>query len=360
MARIYNFCSGPAALPLPVLEKAQAELTDFQKSGMSVMEMSHRGKIFDEVIQKAEANVRKLMSVTDDYSVLFLQGGASQQFAIIPLNLMTQGGFAEYIDTGYWADRAIKEAKVIGKVQIPWSGKDANYLQAPNLKDIVFDSKADYAYICPNETISGLRWPELPVDCPTHLCADMSSYIMSEQINVKRFGLIFAGAQKNLGPSGLALVIIRKDLAERASETVPIFFRYRTHMKEPSLYNTPNTWAVYLLQLVTDWLLEQGGIPAMKIINERKAKALYDALDASNFWKPCVQGEARSRMNITWRMATEELEEEFVKTAKSAGFDGLKGHRSVGGIRASIYNAFPEQGVRDLIAFMKEFERKKG
>ena len=359
MSRIYNFSSGPAVLPLPVLEKAQAELVDFQGSGMSIMEMSHRGNIFDAVIKAAEDNLKKLMGIPDDYAVLFLPGGASQQFAMIPLNFLLPGTSADYVDTGSWGGKALKEAQIVGKVNVIWSGKDRNYMAAPDPEDLRFTPGAAYAHICSNETIAGVRFAEFP-RCPVPLLADMSSDILSREVNVADFGMIYAGAQKNLGPSGMAVVILRKDLAERCPETVGRYFRYRTHMPEPSLYNTPNTWAIYLFKLVTEWMLEAGGVPAMRKVNDEKAAVLYDALDASAFWKPCAEKKYRSMMNVTWRLATEELEKKFVREAEAAGFDGLKGHRSVGGLRASIYNAFPRRGVDDLAAFMRDFEKRNG
>ncbi len=359
MHRIHNFAAGPAVLPLPVLEKAREELLDFQGSGMSIMEMSHRGKIFDAVIKEAEAKFRQLMGISDDYAVLFLPGGASQQFAMVPLNLLQAGKAADYVDTGSWAIRSIEEAKIVGKVNVVWSGKDRKYMVAPKPSDLRFTPGAAYVHICSNETIGGIRLAEFP-ETEAPLIADMSSDIASRVLDFNRFGMVYAGAQKNLGPSGLAVVVIRKDLAERCPDTVSVYFRYKTHIPEPSLYNTPNTWGVYLFKLVMEWMLASGGVPAMQKRNEAKAGLLYGALDASSFWKPCADKDSRSIMNVTWRMATEELENKFVKEAQAAGMDGLKGHRSVGGIRASIYNAFPAEGVQALVDFMKEFERKNG
>ena len=359
MARIYNFNAGPAALPLPVLEKAQAEMLDFPGNGMSIMEMSHRSKGFAEVIESAEANVRRLMSISDDYEVLFLQGGASQQFAMIPLNFRREGKTADYVDTGSWASKAIKEAKVGGACNIAWSGKDENYVRVPNESELKLTPGAEYLHICSNETIGGIRFQAFPkTEAP--LIADMSSEIMSRVVDVSRFAMIYAGAQKNLGPSGLALVILRKDLIERCPESVNIFFRYSTHAADKSLYNTPNTWAIYILRLVTDWMDSLGGVAAMQKINESKAKALYDTLDSSGFWKTVADKGSRSIMNVVWRLPSEELEAAFVSEAKKAGFEGLKGHRSVGGIRASIYNAVSKEAVDALISFMKDFEKRNG
>ncbi|MDR1518865.1 MAG: 3-phosphoserine/phosphohydroxythreonine transaminase [Planctomycetota bacterium] len=359
MSRIFNFASGPAVLPLPVLEKARDEMLDFAGSGMSIMEMSHRGKIFDAIIKAAEDNFRRLMGISADYAVLFLPGGASQQFAMIPLNLLPPGRSADFVDTGAWAGKAIKEAGIVGKTNVIWSGRAGNYMSAPAPSELDFDPAAAYAYICSNETIGGVRFAEFP-EPPSPLVADMSSDIMSRVIEVGRFGLIFAGAQKNLGPSGLAAVIIRRDLAERVPATTNLFFRYRTHMPEPSLFNTPNTWAIYIFKLVTDWVAENGGVSAMQKRNEEKAGRLYQVLDASPFWRPCADRASRSIMNVAWRLADPGLEDKFVKEAKAAGMDGLRGHRSVGGLRASLYNAFPPEGVTALIDFMREFERRNG
>ncbi len=359
MNRIYNFSSGPAVLPLTVLEQAQRELVDFEGSGMSLMEMSHRGKIFDAIIKAAETNFRTLMGISDDYAVLFLPGGASQQFAMIPLNLLLPGTSADYINTGSWATKAIKEAKIVGDVNVIWDGKADNYMSTPDLAGLRFTANAAYVHLCSNETIGGIRFPEFPkTDAP--LIADMSSDIMSRVIDVNQFAMIYVGAQKNLGPSGMAVVVLRKDLAERCPDTVNYFFRYKTHMPEPSLYNTPNTWAVYIFKLITDWAIEQGGVAAIQKRNEEKAAAVYRVLDASPFWKPCANPANRSIMNITWRLETEELEKKFVAEAAAAGLDGLKGHRSVGGIRASIYNAFPMEGITALTAFMEDFAKKNG
>ncbi len=359
MSRVYNFNAGPAALPLPVLEKAQAELLDLGGSGMSVMEMSHRSKEYAAINDQAEANVRRLMGIPDDYSVLFLQGGASLQFAMVPMNLRRPGKLADYVDTGSWSSKAIKEAKVTGAVNVAWSGKEENYMRIPKENELQLTPGAEYVHICSNETIGGICYSTFPkTEAP--LVADMSSEIMSRVIDVRQFGLIYAGAQKNLGPSGLALVIVRNDLMERCPEDVPIFLRYSTHAEEKSLYNTPNTWAVYILKLVTEWLESLGGIPAIQKINEKKAQTLYDLLDSSEFWRTPADRESRSIMNVVWRLPSEELEELFVSEAKKEGMVGLKGHRSVGGLRASLYNAVGQDAVDALVGFMKEFERKHG
>lgn len=359
MARVYNFNAGPAALPLPVLEKAQAEMLDLAGSGMSVMEMSHRSKEYAAVNDEAEANVRKLMGVSDDYAVLFLQGGASLQFAMIPMNLRRPGKSADYVDTGSWASKAIKEAKVTGPTNVIWSGKEHSYMVAPRPDEVKEAADAEYVHICSNETIGGIRYPVFP-KTSAPLIADMSSEIMSRVVDVSQFAMIYAGAQKNLGPSGLVVVIIRKDLIERTPESVPVFLRYSTHAEEKSLYNTPNTWAVFVLKLVTEWLIALGGISAMQRINEKKAATLYAVIDSSDFWRAPADRESRSIMNVVWRLPSEELEEQFVSESKKAGMIGLKGHRSVGGLRASIYNAVPQEAVDALVAFMKDFERKHG
>ncbi|MBP6964081.1 MAG: 3-phosphoserine/phosphohydroxythreonine transaminase [Armatimonadetes bacterium] len=358
MARAYNFNAGPAALPLPVLEKAQAEMTDYAGSGMSVMELSHRSKEFQAIIDAAEANVRSLMGVSDDYAVLFLQGGASLQFATIPMSFRRAGKTADYVDTGSWASKATKEAKITGSTHIAWSGKEAGYPRCPKPGDLDVSAGTEYLHICSNETIGGIRFTEFPKT--DALIADMSSEIMSRVIDVNRFAMIYAGAQKNLGPSGLALVILRKDLLEREAESQPIFFKYGTHVENTSLYNTPNTWGIYILKLVTEWLQGLGGIAGIQKINERKAGKLYAEIDSSGFWKCPIDTESRSIMNVVWRLPSEELEEKFVSESKKAGLVGLKGHRSVGGLRASIYNAVPEAAVDALVAFMKEFKSANG
>ncbi len=359
MARVYNFNAGPAALPVPVLEKAQAELLEYGATGMSVMEMSHRSKDFQAIIDAAEAGIRKLMGVSDDYAVLFLQGGASLQFAMIPMNLRRPGATADYVDTGSWASKAIKEGKVNGSVNVVWSGKEGNYTRAPKSDELNLTPGTEYVHICSNETIGGIRFPAFPrTEAP--LIADMSSEIMSRRIDVNQFGMIYAGAQKNIGPSGLALVILRKDLIERTPDTVPIFLRYSTHSEEGSLYNTPNTWGIYIVKLITEWVEQIGGIDAMQKINEEKAALLYDTIDSSDFWRSPVEKESRSIMNVVWRLPSEELEEAFIKEAQKQGLVGLKGHRSVGGIRASIYNAVPKDAVQALVSFMKDFESRNG
>ena len=359
MTRIHNFNAGPAALPLDVIEQAQAELTSLNGIGMSVMEISHRSKEFQAIIDSAEAGLRRLMKIPEDYDILFLQGGASHQFAMLPMNLLRQGKSADYVDTGSWANRAIKEAQLVGAVNIAWSGKSDNYTRMPKQKELNLRPDAEYVHICSNETIGGIRWKKFPkAEAP--LFVDMSSDILSREIDITQFDMVYAGAQKNLGPSGLAVVILKKGLADRAPENTPVFFRYSTHIKDGSLYNTPNTWAIYLLDLTCKWLEARGGAAAMEKINEKKAATLYNVIDSSDFWRSPVEVESRSIMNVVWRMGSEELESKFLAEAKKAEMAGLKGHRSVGGIRASIYNAITLESVEALAGFMKEFERKNG
>jgi phosphoserine aminotransferase len=359
MARVHNFSAGPAAMPLAVLEKAQSELLDLAGSGMSVMELSHRSKEFQTIIDGADAGIRRILGVSDDYAILFLQGGASLQFAMIPMNLRRPGKSADFVDTGSWASKAIKEAMLTGAAKVLWSGKGDKYSRVPKAEELKISPDAEYLHICTNETIGGIRWAQFP-DTKVPLVADMSSEIFSRPIDISRFGLIYAGAQKNLGPSGLAVVIIRKDLVERTSENVPIFMRYSTHLESGSLYNTPNTWAIYMVKLVCEWVESNGGLAAFEKLSEEKAARLYDLIDSSEFWRSPVEKESRSVMNVVWRLSSEELEAKFLAQAKEAGFVGLKGHRSVGGIRASIYNAVSMESVETLVSFMKEFERTNG
>jgi phosphoserine aminotransferase len=359
MARIHNFNAGPAAMPLEVIEKAREELTDLGGIGMSVMEISHRSKEFQAIVDGAEAGIRRLMKVPEDYAVLFLQGGASLQFAMLPLNLRRPGKSADYVDTGSWATRAIKEARITGPVNVAWSGKADRYARIPGPAELRLLPDAEYVHICSNETIGGIRWTRFP-ETEAPLVVDMSSDILSREVDITRMAVAYAGAQKNLGPSGLAVVILRRDLAQRVPESVPLFFRYTTHIADGSLYNTPNTWAIYMLKLTCEWMEARGGVAAMERENERKAATLYQVLDSSDFWSSPVEAESRSIMNVVWRLGTEELEARFIAETKAAGMVGLKGHRSVGGIRASIYNAVPAASVEALAEFMREFERKNG
>lgn len=359
MARVYNFNPGPATLPLEVLEQAQSELLDYQGTGMSILEASHRGKEYMAVHQEACDNIRKLLNLSEEYAVLFLQGGASLQFAMVPLNLLRPGESADYVHSGSWASKAIKEARIVGRVNVVADTSRATPAQLPPAESIKATPGAVYLHLTSNETIEGIQWKKFPaVEVP--LVADMSSDICSRPLDVRPFGLIYAGAQKNLGPAGVTLVIIRRDLVDRAPESLPVILRYKTHVEENSLYNTPPCFAVYLVALVTRWILRQGGLEAMARRNAEKAKFLYDVLDASGFYRGCAAKEYRSDMNVTFRLPTEALEEQFLKEASAQGFKGLKGHRSVGGIRASLYNAFPVEGARALADFMREFERRHG
>lgn len=356
--RIYNFSAGPAMLPTAVMEKAQAEMCDYQNTGMSIIEMSHRGGVFTEVINRAEKNLRELMGISDDYLVLFLQGGASLQFGMVPMNLMGENGFAQYVDTGAWAQKAMSEAKLFGRVEVVASSASENFQTIPTLESFInqVDEKAAYLHITTNETIQGTQWKVYPkVKIP--LVADMSSDILSKPFNVNDFGLIYAGAQKNIGPSGVTLVIIRKDLLERAPKNITTLLKYKTQLKEPSLYNTPCTFGIYMIALVTDWIKSIGGIEAMAKINAKKASKLYAAIDNSKGFYRCPNQVAfRSEMNVVFRLPNEEMESAFAKQAEKVGLSGLKGHRSVGGMRASIYNAMPEEGVDALITFMEKFQ----
>ncbi|HBA82973.1 MAG TPA: 3-phosphoserine/phosphohydroxythreonine transaminase [Verrucomicrobia bacterium] len=359
MSRVYNFSAGPAILPLDVLKQAQEELVDYKGCGMSLLEVSHRGKEYDAVHQEAVANVTKLMGLPEDYSVLFLQGGASGQFAMVPMNLLGEGQVADYANSGAWASKAIKEAKIVGKVNVVADTSKALPTRVPQPEDLKLTPGAAYVHITSNETISGAQWKTFPTtEAP--LVADMSSDMLSRPFDAKQFGLIYAGAQKNLGPAGVVLVVMKKDLAERVSDKVPVYYRYKTHLEENSLYNTPPCYSIYILMLVTRWLLKLGGVEAIAKINREKAGRLYAAIDATPFYRGTAEPSCRSDMNVTFRLPSEPLEETFIKEASAQGFKGLKGHRAVGGIRASIYNAFPAEGVDALVSFMKEFEKRNG
>lgn len=355
--RVYNFSAGPSMLPLEVLERAKSEMTEYASSGMSVMEMSHRSKDFEEIINGAEALVRELMNVPDNYKVLFLQGGGSTQFAMIPLNLATENKKADFIVTGQWAKKAASEAEKFIEVNRVASSADKTFSYIPKTTAKDFSDDADYTYICYNNTIYGTRFTSLP-ECKSTLVADISSCVMSEVIDVSKFGLLFAGAQKNLGPAGVTLVIVREDLIGKAPESVPTMFDYAIHAKNGSMYNTPPTYSIYILKLVLEWIKEQGGVAAIEKINEKKAKMLYDYLDSSKLFNGTVAAEDRSLMNVPFVTGNEELDAKFVKEAKEAGFVNLKGHRTVGGMRASIYNAMPIEGIEKLIEFMKKFEKE--
>jgi phosphoserine aminotransferase len=363
LARLHNFAAGPAVLPLPVLEEIQRDLVALPGVGMSVLEISHRSSVFEALIAQAEADIRALGSVPSNYRVLFLQGGASTQFSMVPMNLLGSGAVADYIDCGSWADKAIKEAKKVGTVKVAASTRSENYSRLPRQHELTLTPGAAYVHMTSNNTIEGTQYRKLPDVGDAPLVSDASSDIFSRPIDVGRHGLIYAGAQKNLGPAGLTIVIIRDDLLQRSAErkgTLPAMLNYAVHAESGSLYNTPPTFAVYALGLVMKWLLQRGGLPAMAAINERKAAKLYAELDRTGFYRGTAAREDRSMMNVTFRLPNEELERLFVRESTAAGLDGLQGHRAVGGMRASLYNAFPEAGVDALVAFMRDFEQKHG
>jgi len=356
--RVYNFYAGPATLPLPVLKKAQEELLDFHGTGMSILEISHRSKEYDEVHKKASDLLRELMGISSEYKVLWLQGGASTQFFMAPLNLQQAGKTMEYVHTGAWAKKAIKEAKLYGDVKIVASSEDQKFTYIP--KNIVFSQNAAFAHITGNETIGGIEWqewPKVPNEVP--LVCDMSSNLMDKVIDVKKFGLIYAGAQKNLGPAGVTVVIVREDLITRVPENTPTILKYKTHVEKDSLYNTCPCFSIYFCELVLEHLKTLGGVPAMEKQNHKKAKLVYDIIDKSNgFYKGVAKPESRSLMNITFNLATPELEAKCVDEAKKKGLIGLKGHRDVGGMRASVYNAMSLEGTEVLCTFLKEFQEQ--
>jgi phosphoserine aminotransferase len=358
--KIYNFSAGPAVLPLPVLEEAQRDLVALPGVGMSIMEISHRSKAFDDILEESKKNLRELLNLPDNYHVLFLQGGASLQFSMIPINLLPKGGSADYIVTGSWGQKAVKEAKREGAVNIAGTTEDGNFSRVPEQDELKLDPHAAYAHFTTNETIHGVEWKREPEVGDVPLIADTSSDMLSRPIPVEKYALIYAGAQKNMGPSGVTLVIIRDDLLQRIPDGLHTMLDYRTQVQNNSLYNTPNTFGIYIMNLVCKWLKGQGGLAGMQGENEAKAKILYDAIDATDFYRGHADADSRSLMNVTFRLPSEELEKQFAKEATAAGLDGLKGHRSVGGIRASIYNAFPREGVEALVSFMKEFEKKNG
>ena len=359
-ARIHNFSAGPAVLALPVLEEAQQNLPSLPGVGMSVMEISHRSKTFEGLLDRAIEDIRALADIPANYKILMLQGGASLQFSMMPMNLLAAGGVADYIDTGSWSGKAIKEAKKVGTVNVAASTKTAKYASLPAQQDLTLTPRAAYAHFTTNNTIEGTEWTALPDVGDVPLVADTSSDMFSRPIDISRFGLVYSGAQKNLGPSGVTLVIIREDLLERSSDTLPSMLNYKVHAENNSLYNTPNTFGIYILGLTVRWIRSLGGLAAVAAINQRKAGKIYTEIDRTGFYRGTASTESRSLMNVTFRLASEELEKMFVAESTAAGLDGLKGHRSVGGMRASIYNAFPEAGVDALVEFMREFERAKG
>ncbi len=356
MSRVYNFSAGPATLPLEVLEKAQKDLVDYKGTGMSVMEMSHRSSDYLTIFNGAKDNLKKLMLVPDSHEILFLHGGASGQFAMVPLNLFSKSKKADYINTGVWSKKAIAEAKRFGSVNVVASSEDKTFSYIPKVTREMFDPQADYVHITTNNTIYGTTFPELPDVGNVPLVADMSSNILAQVYDVSKFGIIYAGAQKNIGPAGVAIVIIRKDLIGNALDITPTMFNYKIHAENDSMFNTPSTYTIYIAGLVFEWLLEKGGVEEMQKINEEKAGWLYDFLDNSNLFKGTAEVGSRSTMNVPFVTTSEELDNKFIKEATSAGLKTLKGHRSVGGMRASIYNAMPPEGVKALVDFMKKFE----
>jgi len=358
--RIFNFAAGPAVLPVPVLEEIQRNLLSLPDVGMSILEISHRSATFESILDRAEADIRTLAGIPSNYRVLFLQGGASLQFSMVPMNLLTPGATADYIDSGSWAEKAYKEAKKVGNAVIAASTKAENYSRVPSQKELKLTPGAAYVHMTSNNTIEGTEVRQLPDVGDAPLVSDASSDMFSRPIDVGRHALIYSGAQKNMGPAGVTVVIVREDLLPRSQKSLPTMLNYAVHAENKSLYNTPPAFAVYALGLVMRWLLDQGGLPAIAKVNERKAAKLYAEIDRTGYYRGTAHKDSRSLMNVTFRLGTEELEKKFVKEATAAGLDGLKGHRSVGGMRASIYNAFPEAGVEALVEFMREFERRNG
>ncbi|MGI6254648.1 MAG: 3-phosphoserine/phosphohydroxythreonine transaminase [Acutalibacter sp.] len=358
MSRVYNFSAGPSMLPEAVLQKAAAEMMDYQGSGQSVMEMSHRSKVFDKIYQEAQSLWREVMNIPDNYKVLFLQGGASSQFAAAPMNLMTKSGKADYVLSGQFSTKAYKEAARYGDVKVVASSKEDNFSHIPALDPKEFRPDADYFHICMNNTIYGTVWHQLPDTGNVPLVADISSCILSKPIDVTKFGLLYAGAQKNVAPAGLTIVIVREDLLGEPMEFTPTMFNYKTMAENDSMYNTPPCWPIYICKLVLEWIKNDiGGLENMEERNVRKAQLLYDFLDQSTLFKGCAEKESRSIMNVTFVTGDKDLDAKFVKESEAAGFVNLKGHRSVGGMRASIYNAMPEEGIAKLVEFMKKFEQ---
>jgi phosphoserine aminotransferase len=361
--RLYNFSAGPAVMPLPVLEEIQRDLIALPGIGMSILEISHRSKPFEDILAAAEADIRTLAAIPSNYKVLFLQGGASLQFSMVPMNFLAPGQTADYIDSGSWADKAIKEAKKVGAVNVAATTKSDNYSRVPEQSELKLTQGAAYVHMTSNNTIEGTECKTLPEVGDAPLVSDTSSDMFSRPIDIGHHALIYSGAQKNMGPAGVVVVIIREDLVQRSAEkkaTLPTMLNYSVHAENSSLYNTPPAFPVYALGLVMKWLLRQGGLPAVASANERKAAKLYAEIDRTGFYRGTAHKNSRSLMNVTFRLATEDLEKLFIKESTAAGLDGLKGHRAVGGMRASIYNAFPEEGVNALIAFMRQFEAKHG
>lgn len=357
--RIYNFSPGPATLPYSVLEEAAKDIVNFHDKGIGLIELSHRSKEFMAVAEQTETLVRSLLAVPDNYKILFLQGGASSQFFMIPMNLLGGHKKATYLNTGVWSKKAIKEARLFGDIDVAYSSADVSFNRVPTADEYTVDPDSEYLYLVSNNTIYGTQFPVFP-DKGNMLVCDMSSDIFSRPLDIEKFGIIFAGAQKNMGPAGVTLVIIREDLLERAAETVPTMLKYKTHADKDSMFNTPPTFAIYCVGRVMNWLQSLGGVAAIQKQNEEKAALLYSAIDATDFYRGHAEISSRSLMNISFNLPTPELEAEFIKQAAATGLDGLKGHRSIGGCRASIYNAFPKKGVEELVAFMEAFARDNG
>lgn len=361
--RVYNFSSGPAVLPIPVLEEIQRDLLALPGVGMSILEISHRSKAFDEILARTEADIRAVGNIPSSHRILFLQGGASLQFSMVPMNLLPSNGTADYIDCGSWADKAIKEARKVGKVNVAASTKKDGYSRLPAQRELSLTPGAAYVHMTSNNTIEGTQYRQLPEVGDTPLVSDTSSEMFSRPLDVQRHALIYAGAQKNMGPAGVTVVIIREDMLARSAEkkaTLPTMLDYAVHAENGSRYNTPAAFAVYAIGLVMTWLKSQGGLPGIERINQRKAAKLYAEIDRTEFYRGTAAVDDRSLMNVTFRLRDEQLEKAFVDEATAAGLDGLKGHRSVGGMRASIYNAFPEDGIDALVQYMREFERRHG
>jgi len=358
--RIFNFAAGPAVLPLAVLEEAQRDLIALPGVGMSVMEISHRSKPFEDILHRAIEDIRALANIASDYTVMLLQGGASLQFSMVPMNILTPGATADYIVTGGWAQKAVKEAKKVGTTNVAWTEGGEIFTRIPRQEELKLTPGAAYVHMTSNNTLFGTEWKKLPEVGDAPLVSDTSSDMFSRPIDVSKHALIYAGAQKNLGPSGVTLVIIRNDLLARSRDSLPTMMNYKVHADNGSMYNTPPTFGIYVLGLTMKWLRRQGGLDAIGQVNERKAGKLYAEMDRTGFYRGTAQKDSRSLMNVTFRLGSEDLEKLFIKESTAAGLDGLKGHRSVGGMRASIYNAFPEEGVDALVQFMREFERKNG
>jgi len=357
--RIFNFSPGPGTLPYSVLQEAAADIVNFKNTGIGLIEMSHRSKPFMAVADETEALIRELMAIPQNYKVLFLQGGASSQFFMVPMNLLNSGQKATYLNTGVWAKKAIKEAKLFGDVEVAYSSEAQNFTRVPRDDEYSVSADSQYLYFVTNNTIYGTQFPTMP-DKDAMLIADMSSDILSRPVDVSKFGLIFAGSQKNMGPAGVTVVIIREDLLDRVADTVPTMLKYKTHAEKDSMFNTPPCFAIYGVGRVMHWLKQMGGVAAIEKINRSKAALLYTAIDGTDFYRGHAEQESRSLMNVTFNLPTPELEAQFIREATAVGLDGLKGHRSVGGCRASIYNAFPQEGVAKLVEFMAEFAQKNG